>query len=187
MTADPATGEDAQSARQPDPDPVLEPATDADAEAIVALRDAAARWMQGRGIAQWAPGEVGIAEMRHLVREGRVVVVRLGGRVVAAAQLVSEDPDVWGDQADPSLYVHGLVIDRSHAGAGLGRAVLSQVERRAVADGARYLRLDCVAGNAALRAYYCEAGFAEVGHRSFGEWRHPTTLLQKELGRRPAG
>jgi ribosomal-protein-alanine N-acetyltransferase len=49
--------------------------------------------------------------------------------------------------------------------AGLGAALLRAAEARAAAAGARSMFLEVAPGNAAARALYASAGYAEVGRR----------------------
>lgn len=146
------------------------------------LRDGAARWLQGRGIQQWIPGEVSLGRVEAEVRRGEWFVVRHGPEVIAAVRLSTRDDEVWGPRTEPALYVHGLVIDRRHAGRRLGAGLLRWAEAQARTAGARFLRLDCGAGNPALRRYYARFGFREVGCRRFADpTLFPAVLLEKPL------
>ena len=78
-------------------------------------------------------------------------------------------------------YVHGLVIDREHAGEGLGGQLLDWAERRTLQTGRTLLRLDCVEGNERLRRYYRDRGFREVGRKEFEASWFPAVLLEKAL------
>ncbi|WP_461145259.1 GNAT family N-acetyltransferase [Salinifilum aidingensis] len=81
----------------------------------------------------------------------------------------------------PAAYVHGLMVDRSAAGRGLGEALLRWAAEQGRAAGVGLLRLDCVESNTALLAYYRRLGFTEVGRREFERF-HSVTLLQQRLG-----
>ena len=162
---------------------VVAPASEGDATAIVALRDAAAHWQQERGIRQWSPGEVRAEQVREQVRAGQWHVVRddaVGG-LRAALRVLDADLDVWGRREDAALYVHGLVVDRALAGRGVGAALLRWVEDRARSCGARWVRLDCAASNARLRGYYVGRGFTAVGGRSFDDGWEPVVLLERAV------
>ncbi len=139
-----------------------EPARPADAEDLVQLRDAAARWLLDRGIEQWGPGELDVAGVEAQVRAGEWHVVRTGHGIVAALRLLWDDPFVWGDQPPVAGYVHGLVIDRVH-GRGLGAALLDWAGEQVRRQGRTVLRLDCQEHNEQLRRYYRRRGFTEVG------------------------
>lgn len=153
----------------------------ADAEPLLALREAAAAWLAGRGIRQWEPGEVTLRQVRDEVVAGEWFLVRSGRSVVGALRLLWEDEQVWGRQPPDAAYVHGLVVDRGHAGLGLGRAMLEWAGEQARRAGRRQLRLDCSEGNAALTTYYQRQGFETVGRRDFdGRW-YSVVLMHKDL------
>jgi protein-tyrosine phosphatase len=162
---------------------VLVPGTVEDAAAVCRLRDAAAEWLLSRGIEQWRPGEVSEARLASRAEAGELFVSRVDGSVVAAVVVAFEDSPIWGPDAGEAGYVHALVIDRRYAGSRLGRRLLRQAERLIMARGRIRVRLDCVATNGRLRAYYRQAGYQEVGERSFrpdSGWS-PVTLFEKQL------
>jgi ribosomal protein S18 acetylase RimI-like enzyme len=162
----------------------LQPAAIDDANALSDLREAAARWLVGRGIRQWLPGEVRattIREQREQIEAGDWFLHRQRGAPVVALRFLWSEPLFWGEQADDAAYVHGLVIDRQLAGGGLGAAALGWAEETARAAGRTFLRLDHAADNVRLARYYRERGFIERGRREFDVWG-PVTLVEKLLG-----
>ncbi len=140
----------------------LRPAEPADAPALVALRDACARWQRARGVVQWTPGEVTTEHVAAQVESGEWFVEARAGRLVAAIRVLEEDLLVWPD-ALPAGYLHGFMVDRALAGGGLGAAVLGWAEREVRRRGHDVARLDRVATNDVLRAYYRARGYAERG------------------------
>jgi len=153
----------------------------ADAERIVALRDAAARWQLQRGIRQWAAGEVTAHEVLIQILEGQWWVVREpDGSVSAAVRVIDQDLVVWGAASGRAVYVHGLVIDRSCAGEGVAAALLRWVESRSRAWDCAAVRLDCVASNGRLRRYYTELGYRVVGEKSFDTGWSAVVLMEKQ-------
>jgi ribosomal protein S18 acetylase RimI-like enzyme len=155
-------------------------ATPADAAAVLRLRDEVAGWLLARGIDQWHPGELTVAGLAAHAAAGKLHVIRAGGRVVAAVVVQDADEPIWGPDDGKAGYVHTLVVDRAHAGTGLGRRLLAGAEDLIVAAGRRLARLDCVSRNPALRAYYRAAGYAEVGTRE--TYYGIITLFEKPLG-----
>lgn len=152
-----------------------------DAPAILGLRAAAELWLHERDIEQWDVGGVSLAEVQQQVSQGEWHVARDGDAVCGALRLLWSDPAVW--QADDGLavYVHGLVIDRGHAGTGLGAGLLDWAAEQGRRAGAAAVRLDCVEGNPGLRRYYSRLGFRTVGRRDFGgRWRS-VTLFERNL------
>jgi GNAT superfamily N-acetyltransferase len=152
-----------------------------DAPAILGLRTAAELWLHERGIEQWDVGEVSLAEVQKQVSQGEWHVARAGDTVCGALRLLWSDPVVWQADDGFAVYVHGLVIDRGHAGTGLGAGLLGWAAEQGRRAGAAAVRLDCVEGNSGLRRYYARLGFRAVGRRDFrGGWRS-VTLFERNL------
>lgn len=159
----------------------LELADLADAEPLLALREAAAAWLAARGVRQWEPGEVTLAEVREQVEAGQWHVLRENAMPVAGLRLLWEDEEVWGPQPPVAAYVHGLMVAEQHRGAGLGASLLRWAAAQALARRRSLLRLDCGEDNEALRSYYAQQGFGTVGRRiSDGRW-YSVVLLERPL------
>lgn len=161
-------------------------ATEADVAALVRLRDGAARWMLARGISgQWLPGELDEDHFRRVMAHGEVWLAQVGGRIAGAWELWWQDEAAWGPQPPVAGYVHRLMVDRGVAAPGTGRLLLTAAERRVAAVGRTRVRLDCLAGNAHLNAYYRDAGYRAVGRKAGkpqpGGAAKSFTLLEKEL------
>lgn len=162
-------------------------ADDADLSALVRLRDEAARWMLARGIdGQWRPGELGEDHFRRVTETGEVWLAEAAGRVIGAWELWWEDEDAWGPRPPTAGYVHRLMVDRAGAPPGTGRLLLRAAERRVAEAGRSLVRLDCLAGNARLNAYYLAAGYRVVGRKEGkpqpGGRPKSFTLLEKPVG-----
>lgn len=153
-----------------------------DVGALVALRDNIARWLLQRGIQQWLPGEFSTGRMQTWVHRGDVFVRRRDGRIVAAVAVLDEDPEIWDDDDDGAAYIHLLMVDREHAGVGLGDAALSFAEEQVRDRGGCVARLDAVASNAVLCRWYQARGYRVVGSRAFEEPElFDSVLLEKTL------
>jgi protein-tyrosine phosphatase len=170
-------------------DATIRRATGADAPRIVALRDEAARWLLGRGIEQWQPGQVSEADVVGWLATGRIYVAEVSApfavtseRVVGCVRVAWDDDPVWGPRAPDAGYVQALVTTRSDRLRGLGRGLLTHAEDVIVRSGRPLARLSCLRGNAGLESFYAAAGYAEVGHRAFDQpgW-DPVTLREKRL------
>lgn len=141
----------------------MRPATGADTPDIAGLRDRLARWMVGRGIAQWLPGEYPAEVVAAEAERGEWFVWRDEvGALSAAVRLVWRDPDFWGDDDAEAGYVHGLMVAPEHRGNDLGGRILRFCAVRTLERGIRVQRLDTVVTNAALRRYYASQGFLEI-------------------------
>lgn len=142
------------------------PAVTGDAVAIVALREAAARWLLRDSIAQWHAGEVTVNEVATQILRNEWYSVRQAGQVIAAVRVSWEDLDLWPNDL-PAGYIHGLVIDRQYAGHQLGEQLLAHVERLIAGTGRALARLDCVASNTMLQEYYAARGYSQRGIVTF--------------------
>lgn len=160
----------------------IERAVHTDVAALHELRRQIEHWLGEQGIEQWGHGHVSRHEITEQIHAGQWHVVRdpaLG--VAAAARLLWADPEVWGADDTPAIYVHGLMVHRGATGRGLGAFILEEAAERGLAEGAEVIRLDCVESNTALRTFYQRQGFREVGRRDFdGPW-YSATLLEKTL------
>ena len=153
-------------------------ATPADAPAVESILEEAAAWLWGRGIRQWLPGEQRGAWLAARIAHGDLYLARAGDEPAATLTLQWSDEATWGATPDDAGYVHGFAVRRVYAGRGLGRALLTWAEGQTQAAGRAYLRLDCMAKNRALRAYYEGAGFRERVDVPHDEW---SALYEKRV------
>ncbi|MFL6139822.1 MAG: GNAT family N-acetyltransferase [Frankiaceae bacterium] len=156
---------------------LLRPATADDLDAVLAVLDEAAGWLHDRCIDQW-PGRFDRDWLAPALAAGEVQAAVERGRIVGTYALVWADPVVWGDRPDhdDAGYVHQLAVRRELAGRGVGLLLLAHAGALVADAGRRWLRLDCVAHNRGLRAYYERAGFAHCGDvtdlpRTHPAWR----------------
>jgi protein-tyrosine phosphatase len=160
-------------------------ATQADAATLVHLRDSAALWQLARGIDQWRPGEKDEAHFVHRMREGEVWLAYSDTHLTGAWELWWTDPAAWGPRPPDAGYIHRLMTTPHTAPPGAGREILAQAESRITATGRPYARLDCLASNPRLRAYYESAGYQVVGEQPAKEdgsgSPYAVTLLEKRL------
>ncbi|UGT55907.1 GNAT family N-acetyltransferase [Nocardia asteroides] len=159
----------------------------ADLPTLVRLRDDAAHWMLARGITgQWQPRELGVDHFRTAMDRGEVWLAESGGWVAGAWELWWDDEDAWGPQPPVAGYVHRLMVNRDSARPGTGRLILRAAENRVAAAGRAFARLDCLAGNTRLNAYYADAGYRVVGHKTGkpqpGGPPKSFTLMEKRVG-----
>ena len=129
----------------------------------MSMLEGAARWMLRRGIDGWSPSSFSRRRIADLIEGGEVYLAVLDGQPVGTFALQWSDRETWGDVPDDAGYVHGLAIRRDFAGMGLGREMLRLAEHMVFRAKREYLRLDCVAENEALNAYYLRAGFGYRG------------------------
>jgi GNAT superfamily N-acetyltransferase len=140
------------------------------------LGDAAA-WLAANGIEQWP--ERFDAEWVMLAIERRETwLAEQDGQAFGSLVVQWDDPLFWAGYPSDAGYLHRLAV-RS-PGTGQGGALLRWAERHAAGAGKAFLRLDCVAWNGPLRAYYERAGYAYVGDVTVGEYTQ--SRYEKRVG-----
>ena len=140
-------------------------ATPEDVAQVVAVLDDAAAWLAASGIRQW-PDRFEPEWVTPSLERGETWLVRTtDGRTVGTFTLGWAD-QLWTDRAGKAGYIHRMAIERRAAGAG--RVILAWAGAQARSHDAIALRLDCVAANAGLRAYYEAAGFQHCGDVEVG-------------------
>lgn len=160
--------------------PAVTPATAEDLPNLVALRDAAARWQQQRGIEQWEVGELTESDFATQAERGELFLVHNDSQVLGAVRIIFADPMIWPDTDASAGYVHGLMT--AERGTGLGATLLDWAEDRIRETGRNLARLDCVQANHRLRSYYRSRGYREVGPTTFDNPRfRPVMRFEKPL------
>jgi GNAT superfamily N-acetyltransferase len=150
---------------------------------VADILEEASRWLESRGIPAW-PQPFPVDWIRGGMRVGTCYLAWDGTTPVATFTLQWTDPAFWGERPDEgpnhARHLHRLAVRRSYR--GLGRALLDLAEDLTRRSGAKYLRLDCLATDPGIRAYYEAAGFeyrgdVDVVHRE--PWR--ASLYEKIL------
>lgn len=72
------------------------------------------------------------------------------------------------DCVDGTLLMDGIFLRPEARRLGLGSALLDAIERRAVAEGLRHVRLDVIDKNLRARALYARRGFEATSNVSLG-------------------
>jgi protein-tyrosine phosphatase len=167
------------------PEPEFRLAVPADAPALVRLRDSAALWQLARGIDQWRVGEKDEAHFRARMADGEVWLAHAGGHLVGAWEIWWDDPSAWGPRPPDAGYVHRLMTAPHSAPRGTGARLLARAESRIAEHGRDLARLDCLATNPRLRAYYEAAGYTVTGEqpaKTDGTGSpYAVTLMEKRL------
>jgi GNAT superfamily N-acetyltransferase len=155
------------------------PAIADDVTAIHALRRSLEDWMAARCVVQWPLRSLPVARIAAQVAAGEWYVVRDPLGLVGTVRLLWSDPDFWGADERPAVYVHGLMVDRRRNGEGIGTGLLDWAAQQGRLAGAQAFRLDCRTTNPVLREYYERYGFTAVGQRDFADFS--CTLLELSL------
>jgi GNAT superfamily N-acetyltransferase len=126
---------------------------------VLTVLDEAAAWLHRREVVQWPP-RFEPSWVQGAIDRGEVWLVRVGETISATVTLDQADR-VWDGVPGSALYVHRMAVRRQ--AAGLGAVILAWAAAVARERDLEALRLDCVASNDRLRAYYEAAGFAHRG------------------------
>lgn len=134
------------------------PAGIQDLESVVTILDAARARLLAAGIDQWRK-PFPRRRLESSVKKGELFVARLGETMVATWRLLATDPEVWPEDQGEALYLHTLAVDPTRRGGGLGAQVISWCRTEVARRGRSWLRLDCMAENPGLNAFYASLGF----------------------------
>jgi GNAT superfamily N-acetyltransferase len=126
---------------------------------VLSVLNEAAAWLRGQGITQW-PARFEPSWVEGAIRRGETWLVEVDGMIGATATVDWSDR-VWSDIGGSAAYLHRMAVRRQ--AAGLGGAILAWAADVARQHGRGALRLDCVASNDRLRAYYEAAEFVHRG------------------------
>jgi GNAT superfamily N-acetyltransferase len=130
------------------------------------LADAAA-WLRVQGVEQW-PDRFPPEWVMPTIEAGETWLAERDGQIVGSLVVQWDDPLFWAGYPSDAGYLHRLAVRRH--GSGLGARLLLWAEHHAAAEGKTHLRLDCVASNQSLRAYYGRAGYEHVGDVTVDEF-----------------
>jgi GNAT superfamily N-acetyltransferase len=145
----------------------IRPARPEEIEAVLDVLADAAGWLREREIDQW-PERFDRDWVMPAIERGETWLAERDGEVVGSLVVQWEDPMFWAGYPNDAGYLHRLAVRRP--GTGLGAQLLRWAERHTSDAGKPFLRLDCVAGNEELRAYYERAGYEHVGHVTVGPY-----------------
>jgi len=150
----------------------VNPALASQLEDILAVLDSAANWLVSKGIRDpWRPGEWPRARIMESIGRGEVHLAKLDRENAATITLQWYDEFFWPNYLRDAGYVHRLAVATGFHGREIGLGLLRWAELKTKENGKKYVRLNCMAANLALRKYYERAGFT-----CRGELREPRGL-----------
>ncbi|OLT10384.1 hypothetical protein BJF79_26140 [Actinomadura sp. CNU-125] len=87
-----------------------------------------------------------------------------------------------------AVYLHRLVIERGHAGLGLGAELIDWAGRkgRSALPSANLIRIDVWSDNAELHGYYKERGFQHIATRTTSDRSPSGAVFEKPIAPEPA-
>lgn len=138
---------------------VFQRATPSQVADVLDVLTEVATWLEARGVHQW-PTPFQASWLEPAIARGETWLVRADDRLAATVTLTWSD-DCWSDLPCDAGYVHRLAVRRGWP--GLGAVILQWARGETQRQGRSMLRLDCVADNQFLRAYYENEGFHHQG------------------------
>jgi GNAT superfamily N-acetyltransferase len=120
-----------------------------------------ATWLLSKGIFQWPLDwlESIRPDIHASIEAGLFQAVDIDNSLAAVLEIKFAPELLWGNNQDEALYIHKLAIQRKYSDRGLGRHIIELIKSKARQKNISLLRLDCVAHNDKLRAYYESCGF----------------------------
>lgn len=120
-----------------------------------------ALWLSLKNIIQWPLDwlEAKRLEIQESIELGMFYADDIDNEIAAIVEIKSVPEDIWKNDKIFALYIHKLAIRRKFTNEKFGRKIIHLIEAKAINEGAKYLRLDCVAHNDKLRQYYEACGF----------------------------
>ncbi|SFE22136.1 Ribosomal protein S18 acetylase RimI [Paenibacillus algorifonticola] len=152
-----------------------------DLEAMLRLYKEAARWIyETKGLRQWSEDSFTTEYLENFIREKEVFVAYSQDELAGCFSLEWGYEPLWGEQFHTDAgYVHRLAVSRSFKGQGIGGQLLACSEAYIRDKGKAWMRLDCMAENPSLNAYYASQGLTLCGRYDAAEWS--AHLYEKRL------
>jgi GNAT superfamily N-acetyltransferase len=146
-------------------------ATSDDTDAVADILREAVGWLEERGMPLWRQDELQPNRIVAEVDAGQFFLAECDGVPAGTIKLQLEDRLFWPDVLqDDSAFIHRLAVKRRFAGGDISSALILWAIARTHSLGRRYLRLDCEASRARLRAVYERLGFRFHSDRQVGPY-----------------
>jgi ribosomal protein S18 acetylase RimI-like enzyme len=156
------------------------PAGAEDVDLVLGILNEAAEWLESIGFpTRWHRAQLSREKFLTQIQQGEVFLAKLEDKTVGTITLQWSDPVFWNSAPADAGYIHKFAVRRAFAGRKIGEAMLQWAESQASKVGKKYLRLDCLANNWTIRAYYERAGFTHKGDMNPLGWQ--ASLYEKRL------
>ena len=137
---------------------------------IVNVLNQAATWQNSINQPLWEASTLTETIITKDVTAGLYYVVKHEDVIVGTQRVQLIDPVVWPDMPEENaLYLHRIAVLGQHAGGGVSTFMFEWAKQHAVAQGRRFLRLDCEL-RPRLCAVYERSGFITHSERDVGEY-----------------
>ncbi|NNE66864.1 MAG: GNAT family N-acetyltransferase [Pyrinomonadaceae bacterium] len=134
-------------------------ATEDDIGEISLILTEAATWLESKGEKLWEADELTPEKIESEVLKGLFWLAAFEGNTAGCFRYQKADLEYWDDVPhEDSAFIHRVAVRRNFSGLGLSGAMIEWAKLKAIADGRRYLRLDC-ADRPKLRRVYEDMGF----------------------------
>lgn len=139
----------------------VQPAGVGEVGTYTVVSQAAQAWLRGRGLAQYVPAahDEYATAIRLQAESGTLYAVRNGGAAVGFFSLDTTPSPWWPADAEPALYLAGMVVSQQARGCGVGSRIIQWCVAEAGQRRCEFVRLECHADNSRLCAYYESHGF----------------------------
>ncbi len=141
-------------------------ASSAEKAVVLGIKQDAARWLEAKGIHQWAGILMAQGEdfVHKPVQEGESYLLFQGDHPIGTITITWEDSVSWGEKGKDGKagYLHGMAVLRKYAGKEIGKQLLDWAMGVIRAKG-KTVRLDCMAENPRINRYYRDMAFESKG------------------------
>ena len=145
-------------------------ATEADAGAIAAVRNAAAEHLARQyGQGNWSSLTTEKGVLRDLIRPKflKTIIARNGNRIIATLCLQTKKPwaidTAYFTSVEKALYLINMAVHPEQQRQGVGRTILKHAKAVARDWPSHAIRLDAWNADAGAGPFYARCGFREVG------------------------
>ena len=146
-------------------------ATSQDIDAVAEILGEAARWLEEQGMPMWRQDELLPSHIVADVDSGQFFLAECDGVPAGTIRFQLADNLFWPDvPQDDSAFIHRLAVRRRFAGGEVSSALLLWAIAHTHTLGLRYVRLDCEASRARLRAVYERIGFRFHSNKQVGPY-----------------
>jgi ribosomal protein S18 acetylase RimI-like enzyme len=151
----------------------------ADADAILALYDAAMALQSQKKMVVWPRFERAFIEKE--IGEERQWKLMIGDKIACNWAVTFEDREIWGEKDNNnSIYIHRIATDPAFRGNRFIHTIVAWAKNYALAKGRKYVRLDTLGNNTRLIEHYTSAGFNFLGMSILTDTKNLPEHYQKE-------
>ena len=97
------------------------------------------------------------------IEENRQWKLLIDGQIACIWAIAFNDELIWGNENEPSLYIHRITTDPNFRGQNLVKKVMDWVNEFGKNKNLKYIRLDTVGLNKGLISHYEKTGFKFLG------------------------